>query len=452
MDKKLASIFRAYDVRGIINKELTPAVAEAAGRAFADWLPSEGAVCVGYDMRSDSHELAAAVRAGLTRQGRDVIDIGEVSSDMIYFAVGSLRAAGGMMVTASHNPGAYNGIKFCREEARPVSIETGLAEIRDAVLAEQYNDAPEPGEPGEIVQRDIMDAWVDHALRFVRVESWPPYHIAVDAGNGMAGEVMPHLDGKWPLQTEPMFYELDGTFPNHLANPLIEENNRFIAAKIRDAGLDFGLAFDGDADRAFLLDENGKTVPGHIMTVILAEHFLKLYPGSNIVYSGISSRLVPEVVTERGGTPIRSRVGHSFVKQLMREYDAPFGGEFSGHFYFRDNYYADSGLIGALVGIQVLRDSGKKLSELVAEYASRYARSPEINAEVADAAAVVERLKTEYADGVQDEFDGLTVSYTDWWFNVRMSANEPLVRLNVEARTAEQLAEKTAELRKKIEG
>jgi len=438
-----SSIFKAYDIRGLVGTELTVELAEGVGRAVADFLPEAGPVCVGYDMRPDSAELAAAVRAGLMRQGRTVYDIGEVASDMIYFAVGHFGAAGGAMVTASHNPGKYNGIKLCGYQARPISIETGLAAIRDAIAADNY----QPEQVGSLEAKAVMDLWVDHALGFVDAKNLKPYHIAVDAGNGMGGAVMPHLDGKWPLTVEPLFYELDGTFPNHPANPLVDENNRFLIAKVKEDQLDFGVAFDGDGDRAFLVDNLGRTVPGHIMSAMLAKYFLAKFPGSKIVYDARNSRLVEETISENGGIGVRSRVGHSYIKQMMRAADAPFGGEFSGHYYFRDNYYADSGLIGALVAIKVVSDSGKTLAELVDELSSRYARSPEINFEVADKAAKIAELKTVFADGNQDELDGLTVNYPDWWFNVRGSNTEPLLRLNAEATTPELLQTQLAKLK-----
>ena len=442
------SIFKAYDIRGLVGEELTPEVAEAVGRAFADFLPNEGSVCVGYDMRPDSQELAEAFKKGVMRQGRKVIDIGQVATDMIYFATGSMKAAGGAQITASHNPGKYNGIKFCGEEARAIGINSGLAEIRDAVSADRFK----PESEGSLEKRDVMDGWVKHALGFVDAKGLKPWHIAVDAGNGMAGAVMPHLDGKWPVKTEPLYWELDGTFPNHVANPLIDENNRDLIDKIKAEKLDFGIAFDWDGDRAFLIDERGWTVAGHILSAMLAKHFLKLYPGSNIVYDARNSRLLVDVVNENGGHAIRSKVGHSYIKEAMREYDAPFGGEFSGHYYFRDNWYADSGLIGALVAIQVLNDSGKKLSELVDEYDSRYARSPEINFEVKDKAGKIEEIKKAYADGEQDTLDGVTVNYPDWWFNVRPSNTEPLLRLNLEAKSREMLDEQMAKLEKLLKG
>ncbi|HVQ43711.1 MAG TPA: phosphomannomutase/phosphoglucomutase [Candidatus Saccharimonadia bacterium] len=437
------SIFKAYDIRGLVGTELTSEVAEAVGRGVADWLPTEGPVCVGYDMRPDSAELAAAARAGLTRQGRDVIDIGCVASDMIYFAVGSLGAAGGVMVTASHNPGKYNGIKVCREAAGGVGLDTGFSDIRDAIKADHYQEATRTG---EVTQQDVMEAWVKHALGFVDAAALKPYHIAVDAGNGMGGAVVPHLEGKWPLTVEPMFFELDGTFPNHPANPLVDENNRFLVAKIQDENLDFGVAFDGDGDRAFLIDEHGQTVSGSVTTAILADYFLKKNPGATVLYNANCSRVVRETVEAAGGKSYRTKVGHSNIKADMRKYGAVFAGEHSGHYFFRDNWGADSGLIAAICAIGALSDSGLKLSELAKKY-DKYVVSGEINFEVADKAGKIAELKQAYADGEQDELDGLTVNYPDWWFIVRPSNTEPLLRLNVEATTQGVLDEQLAKLK-----
>ena len=437
------NLFKAYDLRGLVGTELTTEISGAVGRALADWLPTVGPVAVGYDMRPDSRDLAAALRRGLMQQGRDVIDIGEVASDMIYFAVGSLKTAGGAMVTASHNPGQYNGIKLCGSEARPISIETGLAELRDAIEADDYKMV---SHEGSSTKHDIMEAWVAHALSFVKADSWPPYRIAVDAGNGMGGEVMPHLESKTPLTIEHLFWTLDGTFPNHPANPLVAANDRDLIAKIRADKLDFGVAFDGDGDRAFLVDETGRIVPGNIMSAFLAKYFLQHNPGANIIYDARNSRLVVDVVSENGGHAIKSRVGHSYIKQAMRDNDAPFGGEFSGHYYFRDNYYADSGLIGALVAIQVVAESGKSLSGLVDEFSSRYARSEEINFKVTDKAAKLKEIQAAFEGGTADHFDGLTVNYPNWWFNVRGSNTEPYLRLNVEATDQETLKLQLARL------
>jgi phosphomannomutase len=438
------NLFKAYDIRGLVGTELTSPIAQGVGRALGDWLPKSGPVAVGYDMRPDSRDLAAAVREGLVQSGRDVIDIGEVASDMIYYAVGVLGTAGGAMITASHNPGAYNGIKLCGFEARPISIETGLADLRDAIEADDYKVNTHRG---EITKRKIMDAWVTHALSFVSAAEWPAYHIAVDAGNGMGGEVMPHLEGKTPLEIEPMFYKLDGSFPNHPANPMVAANLADEVKEIQKLRLDFGVAFDGDGDRAFLVDETGRVVPGHIMSAFLAKYFLQHNPGANIIYDARNSRLVVDVITENGGHAIKSRVGHSFIKQAMRDNNAPFGGEFSGHFYFRDNYFADSGLIGALVAIQVLSESKKTLSGLVHDYAKRYARSDELNFKVEDKEGMLHKLEIMFKDGKSDHFDGLTVNYPEWWFNARASNTEPYLRLNVEATTPEVLQEKLTLLR-----
>ncbi len=437
------SVFKAYDIRGLVGTELTTDLAGAVGRALADFLPESGPVCVGYDMRPDSRALAAAVRAGLTKQGRTVYDIGQVASDMIYFAVGHLDAAGGAMVTASHNPGAYNGIKLCREEARPVGIDTGLAEIRDNIVADKYANETEPGHEEK---QDVMEDWVNHALGFADVSQLKSYHIAVDAGNGMGGLVMPYLEGKWPLTVEPMFYELDGTFPNHPANPLEPENLRDLTAKIKADKLDFGIAFDGDGDRAFLVDEHGQQVSGSVTTAILADYFLDRNPEATVLYNANCSRIVAETIEKAGGIGHRTKVGHSFIKADMRKYDAVFAGEHSGHYYFRDNWCADSGLIAAICAIAALSESGLKLSELAAKY-EKYAASGEINFKVTDKDAKITELKEAFKDGKQDELDGLTVNYPDWWFIVRGSNTEPLLRLNVEATNPELLAEKLAKLK-----
>lgn len=436
------SIFKAYDIRGVVRLELNADIARAVGRGLADLLETPGAVGVGYDMRPASVEYAAAVREGLTRQGRDVVDIGLVTSDMIYFAVGSLDLAGGAMVTASHNPGQYDGIKLCRREAAPIGDETGLRVIEAAIANDQYAYVDSSG---EITKRDITEAWVDHALTFVEAEKWPAYNIAVDAGNGMAGAIIPHLEPKIPPKVTEMYFELDGTFPNHVANPLELANIRAEVAVIRDNDLDLGVAFDGDGDRAFLIDENGEELSGSILAAMIAANMLARYPGATILYNAICSRVVPETIVAQGGQAVRTRVGHSYIKADMRTYDAPFAGEHSGHFYFRENYYADSGLIAALVGIDVLAKSGLKLSELASKY-RKYHNSPEYNNEVQDKDGKIAELRQAYADGEQDELDGLTVNYPDWWFNVRASNTEPLLRLNIEASSEGLLRDKTEEL------
>lgn len=432
----LNAIFKAYDVRGRVGTELTPEVAELVGRAFGEWLPESGQVAVGRDMRPDSAELAGAVIKGLTEQGRDVLDIGEVTSDMIYFAVGDNKLAGGIMVTASHNPGEYNGIKFCREEAKPVGEDTGLLEVRD--LASKGEFAPAET-LGKITEKDVVENWITHALSFIDVKELKPLHIAVDAGNGMAGKVFPELEPYVPFEVEELYFELDGTFPNHIANPLEPKNLVDVQAAIKEDKCDAGVAFDGDGDRAVLIDEKGEPLTGTVLTAILAEYFLKGNPGSTILHNAICGRIVPETIQKKGGKAVRTRVGHSFIKAKMREHGGLFGGEHSGHYYFRDNYMADSGLIAAVIGLYILSTSGKKLSELAAPFRKAYVQIQEANFEVSDKDATLKAVENAFKDGDTDWLDGITVSYKDAWFNVRPSNTEPLLRLNAEARTAGEL-------------
>jgi phosphomannomutase len=438
MNDAIATIFKAYDIRGKVGTELTPEVCERVGKAMAAWLPTEGTVAVGRDMRPDSAELAAAMINGLRAGGRNVWDIGEVTSDMIYFAVGHNNLAGGAMITASHNPGADNGIKLCREEAKPIGIESGLADIKDAVINGTFEAATTEG---TLTEKKLDEDWVTHVLGFVSADSWPKYKVAIDAGNGMAGAIIPSLQPKVPLDVIPMYFELDGTFPNHIANPLIPENLVDLQAKISETGADFGIAFDGDGDRAALIDEKGEALTGTVMTAILSKYFLSKNPGSTILYNAICGRIVPETVEANGGTAIRTKVGHSYIKAKMREHDAVFAGEHSGHYYFKDNFYADSGLIAAMVAIQVLANSGKKLSELAEEFRSAYAAMPETNFHITDKQAAIDKLKAQFADAEQNELDGLTVNFPDGWLNVRASNTESVIRLNVEARTAERVQE-----------
>lgn len=442
----VADIFKAYDIRGKVGTELTEQLAENVGRGFADWLPNEGPVAVGRDMRPDSAGLAKAAIEGLTAQGRDVWDIGQVTSDMIYFAVGEYNLAGGMMVTASHNPGEYNGIKLCREGAGGVSLDAGLDEVRDAALSGSFkpNDTT-----GEATEKSVVEAWVDHALNFAG-EGLRPLKIAVDAGNGMAGAIVPHLDGKTPFEITPLYFELDGTFPNHEANPLKKETLKDLQKTVLDYSLDAGIAFDGDGDRAVLVDETGQPISGSVTTALLADYFLENNPGATILHNAICSRVVPETIQAAGGTAIRTRVGHSYIKQKMREHDAVFAGEHSAHYYFRDNFSADSGLIAAVTALGVLSRSQRPLSELVDQYKT-YVASGEVNFEVEDKQAATEQAKEAFADGTIDELDGLTVNYDNWWFNLRPSNTEPLLRLNVEAKTQELLDQKLNELSRLID-
>lgn len=433
------NIFKSYDIRGLVPDELNEDIARKVGAGFARFLSEnapdtvERSLVVGYDMRADSEALAMAVIEGMRSQGRDVINIGRVATDMLYFAVGHLEAAGGIVVTASHNPGAYNGMKICREEARPVGEMSGLMDIKQMVIADDFTEL----EQGSFSEQDVMEAWVSHALSFTN--QLKPYKIAVDAGNGMAGMVIPHLDGKTPLEITPMYFELDGAFPNHEANPLKEETLDDLKQKIVKEQLDFGLAFDGDGDRVVMVDEKGQSLDGGVMSAILIEHFLKEYPGSTILYDARASWVASDTIREYGGVPVRTKVGHSNIKAAMREHDAPFGGEQSGHYYFRDNWSADSGLIAALIAISVLSEFGGSLSELANRFRNSYHHSGEINFEVEDKQGTIERIAAEFSDGEADQLDGLSVSYPNWWFNVRMSNTEPLLRLNVEAKEQQQL-------------
>lgn len=440
---EIAHIFKAYDIRGKVGTELTNEVARLVGAALANWLPTDGPVAVGRDMRPDSADLAQALIDGLRSMGRNVLDIGEVTSDMIYFAVGKYGLAGGAMITASHNPGADNGIKLCREEAKPIGQESGLFDIRDAVIA---NNLTPSGVQGSVEQREITEDWIKHVMSFINEDELKPLRIAVDAGNGMAGKIFPELEPYVPFEVEEMYFELDGTFPNHIANPLKFETLTDLIARINKNKLDGGIAFDGDGDRAFLIDETGTVLTGGVMSAMIAEYFLEKFPGSSIVYDARNSQTVAEVVTEKGGKPVRERVGHAFLKQTMRKEDAPFGGEASGHFYFRDNWYADSGIIGAIIGLYVACRSGKKLSELRVQY-SRYPAIPETNFTVVDKEAVLAELRSVFADAEQDTLDGLTINLGNkTWFNVRASNTEPLLRLNVEADTQEHLDQLVAKV------
>ena len=445
----VSEIFKAYDIRGKVGSELTEEVAEAVGRGLADIL-AEGPVAVGRDMRPDSGALANAVIRGLTAQGRDVINIGEVTTDMIYFAVGNGNLAGGAMVTASHNPGEYNGIKLCREEAKPIGEESGLFDIRDAIVGDTLK--PNAAKTGAVTGKDLAEDWVQHVLSFIDSEKLKELHIAVDAGNGMAGKIFPEIEPYVPWEVEEMYFELDGTFPNHEANPLKFETLADMITKIKDLNLDGGVAFDGDGDRAFLVDETGTILTGNVMNAMLSEYFLDLFPNSPILYDLRSSRVVPETIAKRGGKPVRTRVGHAYIKQILREQNSPFGGEVSGHFYFRDNFYADSGLIAAVIGLYVAGLRGQKLSEIRKSY-ELYATLEETNFEVADKDAALSRLKAAFESEKQDELDGLSVEFTDGtWFNVRASNTEPVMRLNAEAADQASLTKLVADVTKLIEG
>ena len=441
----LSRIFKAYDVRGVVPDELNDDVVRRIGAAFARWADAPR-VAIGRDARTSSEDLAASFAEGATSQGVDVVDLGLASTDLLYFASGSLDVSA-TMLTASHNPPNYNGLKFCLAGARPVGQDTGLADVR--ALAE--SDLPAAASRGAIERRDVLDAYIDHVLTFVDASKMSPLTVVADTANGMGGLVVPAVMERLPVTLVHLYPELDGTFPNHPADPIQPENQRDVKRVVLERHADVGLAFDGDADRVFLVDERADGLSGSDMTALVAEAMLERSPGAAVVYNVICSWAVPDVIREHGGTPIRTRVGHSFIKQVMAETDAVFGGEHSGHYYFRDNYRADSGLIATVVVLDRLSSRGVPLSELVAPV-RRYFDSGEINSRVDDQTGTMKRIAAAYASGRQDRVDGLTVEFDDWWFNVRPSNTEPLLRLNVEARTEARLDEKSAEVLALIRG
>jgi len=426
-------IFKSYDVRGIYPADLNDDIAYAIGRCFVAMLGAKR-IAAGRDMRPSGERLFSAFARGATESGADVLDIGMVSTDALYFAVGKYGLDGGVMITASHNPPQYNGMKFTRSEAQAISLDTGLAQIRDQLLA---GDLPPKAErPGTIVERTILDEFAEHCLSLVDRAKIKPFKIAIDAGNGMAGETVPHVFKRLGCDVIPLYFELDGSFPNHPASPIEPENMADVQAAVIKHGCDVGVAFDGDADRMFIVDERGGLVDGSTVTALVALNTLKKHPGAKILYNLICSRSVPELIKKAGGIPVRSKVGHSIIKAVMREQDIVFGGEHSGHFYFRDNWYADSGMIALLQCLELFSEAGMTVSETIAPLDTRF-RSGEINSQVKDAAAKMREIEAHYKDAEIDHLDGVTVSYPDWWMNVRPSNTEPLLRLNVEGDTKE---------------
>ena len=436
---EFAHIFKAYDIRGLVDVEIDADFAFATGVAFARFLQIErepGTIVIGEDMRPSSPLLADAFSAGATSLGMDVIRIGLASTDMLYFASGKLGLPGAMF-TASHNPAEYNGIKLCLSDARPIGKESGLVTIENFVRE---------GSPivfrnvGVEKQRNMLEEYVDHLLTLVDIKNIRPLKIVVDAGNGMAGHTAPAIFARLNCEVIPMYFELDGTFPNHEANPLDESTLRDLKQAMIDQKADLGLAFDGDADRCFLVDERGVAVNPSALTALIAHRELIKRPGSSIIYNLISSRAVQEVITENGGVGLRSRVGHSYIKKMMADSGAIFGGEHSGHFYFKEFWRADSGALAALHAIAALGESDTTMSELLAPY-NRYVISGEINSKVADTKAATETVEKSYASDqvTMDHLDGLTVNGDTWWFNLRPSNTEPLLRLNVEASTQAQM-------------
>ena len=442
----LDRLIKAYDVRGVVPDDLSPQIARLVGAAFAHVVRAStadggpGAVVVGQDMRPSGPELVAAFADGVASQGVDVLEIGLASTDELYYAAGSLDLPGAMF-TASHNPAQYNGIKLCRAGASPVGQDTGLREIRDLVLAWSAAGIPaHDGPVGTVTSRDLLTDYSAFLNALVPLGASRHLDVVVDAGNGMGGHTVPAVLAGLPLSVTPLFFELDGTFPNHEANPIEPANMRDLQAKVLETGADLGLAFDGDADRCFVVDERGEIVDPSTLTALIAARELAKHPGATVIHNLITSAAVPEIVRENGGTPVRTRVGHSFIKATMAETGAVFGGEHSGHFYFRDFWRADSGMLAALHTLAALGETpeGTTLSSLLARY-HRYSASGEINTTVADQAGVLDSIRSTYGgrdDTMLDELDGLTVtSSTDgkkWWFNVRPSNTEPLLRLNVE--------------------
>ncbi len=436
-------IFGAYDVRGVYPTDLNEDTAYRIGRAFAQYL-GDSPIAVGRDMRLSSPTLAEAFMRGVNDQGADAIDLGQTTTDELYFAVGKYGYPGGAMITASHNPKQYNGIKMCRANAVAISSETGGFAIRDIAVAGQFT---EPARKGEVILRDVTEAYVDHCLSFIDVANVKSFRIAVDAGNGMAGMMVPRVFAKLPCELIPLFFELDGSFPNHPASPIEPENTEELRRIVPERGCDMGVAFDGDADRMFLIDERGRLLGGDMVTALVARSLLRKHPGATILYNLICSRSVPEVIERDGGRAVRTRVGHSFIKARMREENAIFGGEHSGHFYFRDNWYADSGLIAFLIVLELVSLSGKTVSELVGEVDTRF-RSGEVNSETHDQRGRMEAIERIYAaqGATIDHLDGVTIAFPTWWANVRPSNTEPLLRLNVEADTQEEMERRRDEL------
>jgi phosphomannomutase len=440
MPADLRMIFKAYDVRGVYPDEFDEEAAFRIGGAFAAWTRSDR-ILLGRDCRASSPALSSAFADGVTTAEAGVVDLGLATTDLLYFASGRMSLPGAMF-TASHNPPQYNGLKLCLSGAAPVGEDSGLQDVRR--LSEEEAGAP-AGATGGRESVDLIDEYIEHVLSFADVPALSPLVVAADAANGMAGLVLPPLFERLPFKLVPLYMELDGNFPNHPADPIVPENQEDVKRAVTENGADLGLAFDGDADRVFFVDENAQGISGSLITALVAIGMLERNPGATILHNLICSRVVPEVVQEHGGTPVKTRVGHSFVKKVMAETGAVFGGEHSGHYYFRDHYRADSGIVAAVVVLDQMSKAGKPLSELL-EPLRRYRDSGEINSKVTDQQGTMEKIAASYRKERQDRLDGLTVESDEWWFNVRPSNTEPLLRLNVEGRTEEQLRQKVDEV------
>jgi len=440
------TIFKAYDVRGVFPDEIDEAIARAIGVGFAAYLTPRR-IAVGRDMRLSSPALAAAFIDGVTSQGVDVVDYGMIATDMLYYAVAADGLDGGAEITASHNPKQYNGMKLVRQQALPLSGDAGIGDIRDMIASHRL---PAPAATrGTVTTRDTLAAYVDHVMSFIDPSLVRPFNVVLDAGSGMGGLVAPKLFERLPCKTTRLCFEIDGRFPNHEANPLIDENRRDIVERVIAEKADIGIAWDGDADRCFFIDGTGAFVPGDFVTALLAEAFLMRHPGASVVYDLRASYAVKDIVERYGGTALMNRVGHAFIKQRMRESNAIFGGEVTGHYYFRDNFFADNGFIPALLMLELMSKKGASLHQLLQPLNARYFISGEINTTLASmdlVPAKIDQLAAKYADARQYMLDGISIEYPDWHCNVRPSNTEPLLRLNLEAKTPELMAAKRDEV------
>jgi phosphomannomutase len=435
-------VFKAYDVRGLYPSELDEDGAYAVGRAYVEQFEPK-AIAVGRDMRLSSPSMAEAVVRGACDGGADVVDVGMIGTEMLYFAVGSLGLDGGITVTASHNPKEYTGMKIVRRGALPVGGDSGLLDVRRRAEA---GFGP-VGRQGSARSEDVYPAWVEKLLSFVSLDAIAPLRVVIDAANGMAGAMLPPLLERLPVEAVRCYFDPDGSFPNHEPNPLLPENREFIVAKVLDEGADLGIAFDGDADRCFFVDDSGEFVPGDFVTALLAEAVLAREPGASIIYDVRASWAVPDTVEALGGTPLVNRVGHAFIKHRMRKENAAFGGEVSGHYYFRDYFQADSGVVPMLLVLEVVSRKGKRLSELLAPFRERYFLTGEINSPVADVPLKLQELKERFGpEGEVSHLDGISVVAADWHMNVRPSNTEPLLRLNLEGRSRELMERKRDEV------
>jgi len=436
-------VFKAYDIRGIHPGELDEAGAEAIGRAYVEQFEPRR-IAIGRDMRLSSPRMQEAVMRGAASAGADVLDIGLVGTEMVYFAVGSLELEGGIMVTASHNPKEYTGMKLVRRGALPVGGESGLLDVRDRAMSGAWHRT---GPVGTVTEYDVWPAYVERVLSFVDVATIRPLRVVIDAANGMAGTMLPPVLERLPIEAVPCYFEPDGSFPNHEPNPLLPENREFIVRKTLEEEADLGVAFDGDADRCFFVDDSGEFVPGDFVTALFAEIFLAREPGAKVIYDVRASHAVPDTIEGAGGVALINRVGHAFIKARMRKVDAAFAGEVSGHYYFRDFSQADSGVIPFLLMLELISKRGRKLSEILGPLRERYFITGELNTPVADVPLKLQELKERYgAEGHVSHLDGLSVDAGDWHFNVRPSNTEPLLRLNLEATSQQLMEEKRDEV------